>query len=283
MVMFWTARSPSPPPPSYHSLPAPPSPSRYELVPNRTLHTARSASAMPRSTGASNIRSAYRRCSLSGRSAIDAPPVAGPGSELGLRRLTLGSLSRPCPSSRAGHAPLERHDPAAALVRPGPGFRDRRARAGDRDRRGAVGLGADLARGLLRGRAAPRRSGARDPNRPHRGPLHADGHLGVAPHRARVQADGPVVVDRPLGEAGERLLERDPTFEAGERGAEAEVDPVPERHVVVDRAVHVEAGGVGELALVAPRRAREQQHARALVERLAVELDGLRHPTPLNG
>ena len=45
-------------------------------------------------------------------------------------------------------------------------------------------------------------------------------------------------------------------------GADAEVDAVAERHVVVEAAVDVEAVGVGVLALVAPGRPGEQQHLR---------------------
>ena len=59
----------------------------------------------------------------------------------------------------------------------------------------------------------------------------------------------------------------------GRGGAQAEVDAVPEREVVVDLAVDVEAVGVGELALVAVGRAVEQQHRAALGHGLAVVLD----------
>ena len=52
---------------------------------------------------------------------------------------------------------------------------------------------------------------------------------------------GVVPVDLPLGEALEDLVERDPALEAGERGTEAEVEAVPERQVVADLAVDVEA------------------------------------------
>ena len=53
------------------------------------------------------------------------------------------------------------------------------------------------------------------------------------------------------GKRLQHLVERDPALEAGQRGAQAEVDAVAEGQVVVDLAVDVEAVGVGELALVA--------------------------------
>ncbi len=59
-----------------------------------------------------------------------------------------------------------------------------------------------------------------------------------------------------VGEALQHLVERDPALEPGQRGAEAEVDAVAEREVVVDLAVDVEAVAVGELAVVAVARRR---------------------------
>src|SRR5687768_13679027 len=56
--MPWTGRSPTAPPPSYQLLPSPRRPSRYASVPNCTDDTARSSCAMPRSSGAANMRSA---------------------------------------------------------------------------------------------------------------------------------------------------------------------------------------------------------------------------------
>ena len=52
------------------------------------------------------------------------------------------------------------------------------------------------------------------------------------------------------------LVERHAALEPCERGAEAEVDPVPEGQVVVDDAGDVEAVGIGEVALVVVRRPR---------------------------
>ena len=54
----------------------------------------------------------------------------------------------------------------------------------------------------------------------------------------------PVVVDVPLGEAVEELVERDPALEAGEVGAEAEVEPEAEGEVLDVVAVDVEDVGV---------------------------------------
>src|SRR5690348_9318272 len=54
-----TARSPTAPPPSYQEAPSPRPPSRWLEVPKGTEQTARSSCAMPRSTVAGNIRSAY--------------------------------------------------------------------------------------------------------------------------------------------------------------------------------------------------------------------------------
>src|SRR4051794_17058323 len=56
-----TACSPIAPPPSYHASPSPPGPCCCDVVPERTLHTARSVCAIPWSTGGGNMRSATRR------------------------------------------------------------------------------------------------------------------------------------------------------------------------------------------------------------------------------
>ena len=66
----------------------------------------------------------------------------------------------------------------------------------------------------------------------------------------------PSSVDVPLGEPLQQLVERDAAFEAGERGAEAEVDAVAEGEVLADLAVDVEAVAVGEAAVVAVGRRR---------------------------
>src|SRR6516225_6137017 len=57
--MFWTAWSLAAPVPSYQRLASPPLPSRKARVPWVTDETARSGSAMPRSTGSGNMRSTY--------------------------------------------------------------------------------------------------------------------------------------------------------------------------------------------------------------------------------
>ena len=56
-----------------------------------------------------------------------------------------------------------------------------------------------------------------------------------APHRRGAGPLGLVVVDLPLGEALQHLVERDAALEAGQRRAEAEVDAVAEGLVPADR------------------------------------------------
>src|SRR4029453_7902102 len=101
MTMLWTAFSLTLPPPSYQLAPSPPAPSRYELVPNRTLHTARSASAIPRSTGAPNLRSANLCFSA----------TAPPESERRLSDQTLRSDSVPCSGPEFVRVVRLAHDP----------------------------------------------------------------------------------------------------------------------------------------------------------------------------
>src|SRR5271163_2594201 len=55
-----------------------------------------------------------------------------------------------------------------------------------------------------------------------------------------------VVVDLPLGEAVEHLVERHAAFQAGQRHTQAEVDAVAEGLVPTDAAMDVEAVPVGE-------------------------------------
>ena len=79
------------------------------------------------------------------------------------------------------------------------------------------------------------------------------------------------------------LVEGDPSLEAGQRGAEAEVQAVAEGEVVVDPAADVEAVAVGELAVVAVARGVEEQHHAALGDDPAVVLDvagDVRGPAP---
>ena len=59
-------------------------------------------------------------------------------------------------------------------------------------------------------------------------------------HVAHVHAADLLLVDLVLREAAGELLEADPPFEPGQRGAEAEVEPVPEAERDVRRAVDVE-------------------------------------------
>src|SRR4051812_43357018 len=87
-----------------------------------------------------------------------------------------------------------------------------------------------------------------------------------------------VDVDVPLGEAVEDLVERDPPLEARERGAEAEVDPVPEREVMPHPPADVELVAIRrERAMVAVCRAGEEHDGAARRNRLAVVLDVPRH------
>src|SRR5271154_4522787 len=79
---------------------------------------------------------------------------------------------------------------------------------------------------------------------------HDRERLPAAHSRGRCQL-GPVEVDVPFREAREDLVERDAAFEPGQRGAETEVDAVPEREVLVDVPVDVEAIRVLVAAVVA--------------------------------
>jgi hypothetical protein len=57
------------------------------------------------------------------------------------------------------------------------------------------------------------------------------------------------LVDAVVGEAGERLLQRDARFESGEVGADAVVDAVAEGKVTVEVTRHVESIGSFVLSL----------------------------------
>ena len=101
---------------------------------------------------------------------------------------------------------------------------------------------------------------------------------------ARDPSDRDVVGDQELHDGvqrrarlGEDLVERDAAFEASERGTETEVDAVSEREVLTELAVNIEAIRVGPPALVAIRRADDEQHGCALGYDLAVHLHGFRH------
>ena len=59
-----------------------------------------------------------------------------------------------------------------------------------------------------------------------------------------------VVIDLPLGETLQHLLERDTRLEPGQVRAEAEVEAVAEAQVALDLAMDVEAVRVRELTLV---------------------------------
>ena len=83
----------------------------------------------------------------------------------------------------------------------------------------------------------------------------------------------PASSTRHVGEAGERLLHRDLRFEPRQRSADAEVRAVPEREVAVDLPAHVEAIGIGKVALVAIGGAIQQDELRAPRNGGAVDLD----------
>jgi hypothetical protein len=87
-----------------------------------------------------------------------------------------------------------------------------------------------------------------------------------------VGLDGVVPVDLPRREPLEDLVECGAAFEAGEMAAQAEVNAIPEREVVIDRAVNVETVRVGKCRssrFPAPVR----NTSRTLGNRLAVVLD----------
>src|SRR5262249_30934706 len=79
-------------------------------------------------------------------------------------------------------------------------------------------------------------------------------------------------VDRPLGKPRENLLERHPALQAGQRGAEAEVDAPAERQVLLDLAMDVEPVTVRVPTIVAARGSEQEEHGVALGHRLTVDL-----------
>src|SRR5271163_1529744 len=81
-----------------------------------------------------------------------------------------------------------------------------------------------------------------------------------APHGRRARPACLVVVDLPLGEALQHLVERHPAFEPGQRRTEAQMDAVAEGLMPADVAVDVEAVAVGEMPLVPVGRAVQQHH-----------------------
>src|SRR5271156_2447075 len=70
-----------------------------------------------------------------------------------------------------------------------------------------------------------------------------------APHGRGMGPLGLVVVDLPLGEAREHLVECDATLEPGQGGPEAEVDAVAEGEVPAHLTVDVEAVPIGVVTL----------------------------------
>jgi hypothetical protein len=88
-----------------------------------------------------------------------------------------------------------------------------------------------------------------------------------------------------LGKAGEQGRERDLALEASQRGAQAEVEAVPEREVRVRRAREVEAVGVGEHGGIAVRRTDGDHHLVAARKAPSRDLHVLERPPrgPLHG
>src|SRR5262245_18631639 len=109
--------------------------------------------------------------------------------------------------------------------------------------------------------------------------LSADGHgEGLPPANGLGGREHDlVVVDLPIREAVQDLVEHDPSFEARQRGAETEVDAVAEGEVLADVAVDVEAIGMLVGALVAVGRSDEEQHRAAGGHDRAVVFDVARH------
>src|SRR5436190_10654283 len=73
--------------------------------------------------------------------------------------------------------------------------------------------------------------------------------------------------------AAEKIAQGDASFEAGERGAEAEVDSVSEGDMGIGVACDIEAVRVGEVAGVAIGRADHGEHQDAAWDRMAAQLD----------
>ena len=100
-------------------------------------------------------------------------------------------------------------------------------------------------------RRRPRRRAGRHGRRhPRRAPgLHGvvTGRRSQPRDGGRARLYGVVPVDLPRRKSLQHLVERDPPLQARERGAEAEVTAVPEREVMVDLAVDVEASPSGNL------------------------------------
>src|ERR1700683_2059815 len=94
-----------------------------------------------------------------------------------------------------------------------------------------------------------------------------------APDGRGVGALGPFVVDLPIGEATQHLVECETSLQPRQCGAQAKVDAVAEREVPTDVTVDVEAVPVGVGALLPVGRAVEGDHDASLGHLLAVELD----------
>ena len=163
--------------------------------------------------------------------------VAGDGHRvragLGRRHPPAGPCVAPSapPAPRAAPGPPRCSDPGHSMLRPRPPSCHR-------------------PRSLL-DIVDPRHSGPRLARSVRTGPTRSGEHHREAlptPHRGGPGLLGILPVDLPGGEALEHLVEGHPALEPGQRGAEAEVEPVAEGQMVVDRAGDVEAVAVGELA-----------------------------------
>src|SRR5205814_3345835 len=89
---------------------------------------------------------------------------------------------------------------------------------------------------------------------------------GIRPHR-------PAPVDLPLRESLQHLRERDSALQPSERGAEAEVDAVPEGEVLGDGSMDVEGVRIRVTTFVSVRRAHQTKQSAAGGNLLTVDLD----------
>src|SRR5215468_3355232 len=141
-------------------------------------------------------------------------------------------------------------------------LRARRARAARPPRRRA-GAAATTARRPTRSAGSARHRGDRS-QRPVPAPSRRDRHHLEAAHVRLVRALETRLVHLVVGEAVADLLEHDARFEPRERLPDADVVAVAEVDLARRAARDVEALRIGELALVAAGRARDERDARAL-------------------
>ena len=183
-------------------------------------------------------------------------------------RSTRGSS---CRGSPRGRRPRRRR-PA------GPGRRGSTARRAPRRRRPAGRRAGRRARRAWRRRAPRGRMSATllssVPSVRHPATLGAGQRTVERGEPADVGGRQPLEAEHPVArEAAEQLLQRHPGLEPGQRGAEAEVDPVAEGEVALVGAVDVEPVGVDERPVVAVGRRVVHLDAGALRDPDAADLD----------